>query len=55
MAKGGGLICSNSTFSWWAAFLKVNGGSVVVPNYAAMVNVFSERMVMDGWITLRNH
>jgi hypothetical protein len=54
MAKGDGLICSNSTFSWWAAFLKVNNGSVVVPDFAAVVNVFSESMVMDGWTTVRN-
>jgi hypothetical protein len=52
MSRAGGFVCSNSTFSWWAAFIKSNPGRVVVPRYSKKLNVFSSDMVLDDWSVL---
>jgi hypothetical protein len=50
LSAGSKLICSNSTFSWWAAFLKGPGGDVHYPRFTEIVNeVFKEDMVLWAW------
>jgi hypothetical protein len=50
MSMGSKLICSNSTFSWWAAFLMGEGGNVFYPASANMPHeIFSGNMVIKGW------
>jgi hypothetical protein len=52
MSHGGGLICSNSTLSWWAAFLTVNQQSVIVPRYGGKANAFAPDTTLDPWTVL---
>lgn len=50
MSRGSVLICSNSTFSWWAAFLKGDKGKVYYPESEGLPNrIFSGDLVLDGW------
>jgi hypothetical protein len=50
LSCGSSLVCSNSTFSWWAAFLKGPQGQVHFPRTRATgKNVFSDDMVLWGW------
>jgi hypothetical protein len=50
LSAGSTLICSNSTLSWWAAFLKGPEGQVLYPSFSGTVNeVFGEDMVLWGW------
>lgn len=50
LSAGSSLICSNSTFSWWAAFLKGPGGDVHYPRFTEIAKgVFKEDMVLWGW------
>jgi len=52
MSHGGGLICSNSSLSWWAAFLSNSQQNVVVPRYPGRTNAFGPTMTLDGWKVL---
>lgn len=52
MSRGVGLICSNSTLSWWAAFLKDGEGTVVAPNYIGKTNIFNPGMTIESWKVL---
>jgi hypothetical protein len=52
MSHGGGLICSNSTLSWWAAFLTVNQQSVIVPRYGGKANAFAPDTTLDPWTVI---
>ena len=50
LSAGSSLICSNSTLSWWAAFLKGPGGQVHYPRFKDIgKEVFHEDMVLWGW------
>jgi hypothetical protein len=50
LSAGSALICSNSTLSWWAAFLKGPQGQVFYPRFSGTANeVFREDMVLWGW------
>jgi hypothetical protein len=50
LSAGSALICSNSTLSWWAAFLKGPQGQVFYPRFSGKANeVFREDMVLWGW------
>jgi hypothetical protein len=49
MSRGAGMICSNSTLSWWAAFLKNGEGAVIAPNYIGKTNVFTPEMTIESW------
>jgi hypothetical protein len=49
MSHGGGLICSNSTLSWWAAFLAVNEKTVIVPRYGGKTNAFVPDTTLNSW------
>jgi hypothetical protein len=50
MASGSNLICANSTFSWWAAFLKGPQGKVFYPEARSVpIRVFTGEMVMWDW------
>jgi hypothetical protein len=52
MSHGGGLICSNSTLSWWAAFLGGKNQNVVAPVYAGKTNAFNHQMILESWKVL---
>jgi hypothetical protein len=52
MSKGGGLICSNSTLSWWSAFLSGKSQNVIAPRYEGKTNVFNSEMTLDSWRVL---
>ncbi len=55
LASGENLICANSTFSWWAAFLKGDTSRVSFPEIQDYpVNNFSESMVLGGWVPFGN-
>jgi hypothetical protein len=50
MSRGSGLICSNSTFSWWAAFMMGDTGQVFYPDLDNLPNrIFSGDLVLEGW------
>jgi len=49
MSHGGGLICSNSTFSWWDAFLTVNQQSIIMPRYDCKTNAFAPDATLESW------
>lgn len=50
LSSGSSLVCSNSTFSWWAAFLKDTQGKVHYPRPRAQGNdIFVDEMVLCGW------
>lgn len=50
MSQTSTLICSNSTFSWWAAFLS-NDATVFYPDYPDVkVSAFKGSAVLPGWI-----
>jgi len=50
MSSGSTLICANSTFSWWAAFLKGSKGRVFFPVSSALpIRVFKDDMIMWDW------
>jgi hypothetical protein len=50
MSSGASLICANSTFSWWAAFLKGPQGTVFYPEARSVpIRVFRGEMIMWDW------
>lgn len=50
MSMGSHLICANSTFSWWSAFLKSDPKTVSCPRMKNIdQNLFSEQMLLEGW------
>jgi len=49
MSLGRALICSNSTLSWWAAFLHRESDRVVAPFYHGKTSIFEQPMTLDGW------
>jgi hypothetical protein len=50
MSSGSHLLCANSSFSWWAAFLMGEHGKVHYPrSKVATVNNFHKSMVLESW------
>jgi hypothetical protein len=50
MSSGANLICANSTFSWWAAFLKGPNGNVFYPEARGTpIRVFKDDLVLWDW------
>jgi hypothetical protein len=51
MSHGIRLICSNSTFSWWAAFLSESNCAVHYPSSDLLKNkVFNSQTILQGWV-----
>jgi hypothetical protein len=50
MSQSSALFCSNSSFSWWAAFLIREGGEVHYPTFdSVVVDNFGQKMAFDHW------
>lgn len=49
MSIGSSLVCSNSTMSWWAAFLHRCPENVVAPRFVGKTNIFTGDMMLEGW------
>ncbi len=50
MSLGYRLVCANSTFSWWSAFLKGEGKGVYFPTLTeSPITIFSKNMILPGW------
>jgi hypothetical protein len=49
MSSGRALVCSNSTMSWWAAFLHQCPENVVAPRFVGKTNIFNCDMMLEGW------
>jgi len=52
MSLGRALICSNSTLSWWAAFLHRHPHQIVAPFFPDKTSIFTGTMTLDGWRVL---
>lgn len=44
------IVCSNSSFSWWAAILGSEDKKVVFPHFLNRHNVFSEELILPNWL-----
>ena len=52
LSMGSTLVCSNSTFSWWAAFLMGENTDVLYPEPEGLPHeVFSGDMAIEGWLS----
>jgi hypothetical protein len=49
MASGFALVCSNSTMSWWSAFMHQHPENVVAPRFLGKTNIFTDDMMLEGW------
>jgi hypothetical protein len=50
LSSGSSIVCANSTFSWWSAFLKGLSGLVYYPRPTrSPLNIFSGEMAMAHW------
>ena len=52
MSQCSSIICANSTFSWWAAFLAGKRANIVVPIMRSKVNIHKPEMRREGWIPI---
>ena len=53
MSMAHGLVCANSTFSWWAARMNKNSNSIVFPkNYMSGQSSHELGLVQKGWISI---
>lgn len=46
------IVCSNSTFSWWAAFLADDETKVYAPRFTNRLNIFRDSMNLPHWRTI---
>ena len=46
------MIMSNSTFSWWAAYLGSNKSVIVAPSKWYNNNLFSSEIYLNDWVTV---
>jgi hypothetical protein len=50
LSSGSSLVCANSTFSWWSAFLKGPSGAVYYPRpRSSQLHIFSGEMLIAEW------
>jgi hypothetical protein len=52
LAQAETVICSNSSFSWWAAILMSTKKTVIFPRFRNRTNVFSTQMTKSNWVCL---
>jgi hypothetical protein len=54
MSKAGGIICSNSTFSFWAAKLSRLETKVIVPRNYSPHSEYQIRNIPGAWMQIEN-
>jgi hypothetical protein len=53
MSMANGLVCANSTFSWWAARMNRNSNSIIFPkDYMLGQSSYELGLIQKGWISI---
>lgn len=50
MARHRHIVIANSSFSWWAAWLRREPGITIAPKHWFRMGVSTEDLIPDGWL-----